>query len=262
MALFQDATEILDNGNNKQVKKIEDSNGNIIWGSQTAFPYRRVEYLSFNGTDNYIASSFGTKVGYYREITMTLDEYANDDMRPFFTYDGNATNVARRWGFILGTSQGFRVSIGNQWSGSGSYPLTTYWPLNTKRTVGLRTYLDNSNHPIIFYTLKNENGVQIIGNSVTSSSTTTITSQAPFIMAGSTTGGSPEKYVKGKLYGVVERRTNESGTLLHNFIPCQRKSDGVCGIYDTVGGEFKVMNGSNVTAAAGPIVDEYWDLTA
>jgi hypothetical protein len=27
------------------VKKIEDSNGNIIWGSQSAFPYRRLEYL-------------------------------------------------------------------------------------------------------------------------------------------------------------------------------------------------------------------------
>lgn len=33
------------NGTNKAVKQIQDSNGNIIWGSQSAFPYRRLEYL-------------------------------------------------------------------------------------------------------------------------------------------------------------------------------------------------------------------------
>ena len=33
------------------VKKIEDANGNIIWGSQSAFPYRRLEYIHFNGAE-------------------------------------------------------------------------------------------------------------------------------------------------------------------------------------------------------------------
>lgn len=54
------------------VKKIEDSNGKIIWGSQDAFPYRRLEYLYFNGTDNYV--SLGGKASYNRQdrITATI----------------------------------------------------------------------------------------------------------------------------------------------------------------------------------------------
>ena len=31
------------------VKKILDSNGNIIWGSESAFPYRRLEYVDMHG---------------------------------------------------------------------------------------------------------------------------------------------------------------------------------------------------------------------
>ena len=33
------------------VKQIQDSNGNIIWGSQSAFPYRRLEYIKFSGAE-------------------------------------------------------------------------------------------------------------------------------------------------------------------------------------------------------------------
>ena len=40
------------------VKKIEDSNGNVIWGSQSAFPYRRLKYIHFNGAE-YIVENFG-----------------------------------------------------------------------------------------------------------------------------------------------------------------------------------------------------------
>lgn len=39
------------NGTDKAVRKIEDSNGNIIWGSQSAFPYRRLEYIHFSGAE-------------------------------------------------------------------------------------------------------------------------------------------------------------------------------------------------------------------
>ena len=37
------------NGIDKVVRKIEDSNGNIIWGSQSAFPYRRLQYIESDG---------------------------------------------------------------------------------------------------------------------------------------------------------------------------------------------------------------------
>ena len=40
--------------------------------------------------------------------------------------------------------------------------------------------------------------------------------------------------------------------------PCQRKSDGVCGLYDTYTSTFHPMIGTTITSsAAGPIEDEY-----
>lgn len=45
------------------------------------------------------------------------------------------------------------------------------------------------------------------------------------------------------------------------YYPVQRKSDGVCGLYRVDNGTFMPMVGTNITsAAAGPVVDEYWDL--
>ena len=35
--------------NNKSLKNIKDSNGNIIWGSQADYPYRRLKYIIFTG---------------------------------------------------------------------------------------------------------------------------------------------------------------------------------------------------------------------
>ena len=66
----------------------------------------------------------------------------------------------------------------------------------------------------------------------------------------------------GKLYK-FEKYVNSTDVLQNNQFPAQRKSDGVCGLYDTVSQTFFPMTGSIVTSgAAGPVADEYWDLTA
>lgn len=81
-------------------------------------------------------------------------------------------------------------------------------------------------------------------------------------MAGNGSSGA-ESFCTGNVYSMVERRANYQGELLHNYIPCQRKSDNVCGLYDTVDNLFLAMQGTSITTqAAGPTVDEYWDLTA
>ena len=69
-------------------------------------------------------------------------------------------------------------------------------------------------------------------------------------------------YLEEKVYNVVIRLGNASN-LTSNLIPCQRKSDNICGFYDTVRNAFYSMSGTTITdAAAGPVLDEYWDLTA
>jgi hypothetical protein len=49
------------------VKKIEDSNGNIIWGSQDAFPYRRLEYIE--STDNTAKGKYCIQFDFYCSIS-------------------------------------------------------------------------------------------------------------------------------------------------------------------------------------------------
>ena len=67
-------------------------------------------------------------------------------------------------------------------------------------------------------------------------------------------------YMHGNIYN---SKISNAGTLIGEYIPAQRKSDGVCGLYRTSNSTFYPMTGTTITdAAAGPVVDEYWDLTA
>lgn len=64
-----------------------------------------------------------------------------------------------------------------------------------------------------------------------------------------------------KLYRFFNTSDTTSDPLVHNWFPCQRKSDNVCGIYDTITKVFRPCQGTAAITCAGPVVDEYWDLT-
>lgn len=71
---------------NKSLKNIKDSNGNIIWGSQSAYPYRRLEYLNFNG-DQYINTGQYVNMGfYYLQCMLTTSD---TDWRYIFGTNNN-----------------------------------------------------------------------------------------------------------------------------------------------------------------------------
>ena len=75
-----------------------------------------------------------------------------------------------------------------------------------------------------------------------------------FIGASNTTGGA-SNFIKQDVKSVV---LIENTTTVRNMIPCQRKSDSVCGMYDTINNVFYPLIGTNITsAAAGPTVNEY-----
>ena len=48
----------------------------------------------------------------------------------------------------------------------------------------------------------------------------------------------------------------------HDMYPVQRKSDGAYGLYDIYDNSFHTIEGTQDSSSGGPIVDEYWDLTA
>lgn len=59
------------------------------------------------------------------------------------------------------------------------------------------------------------------------------------------------------MFYFIKRDTNGSGTIERNLIPCQRKSDNLCGFYDTISQAFWPLQGTTVTDdAAGPTADE------
>ena len=245
--------------NNKQVSKIEDSNGNIIWGSYDAFPYRRLEYIHFNGTDNYIDSGLYPLYPKNKAVWIKVDsDITTTSARILGSYNGNSTDAARRYYLVVNRSSGFGAAYGNQWAGGLS---TSYL------TKPVLLWATQNNTGKVMYV-----GVKSFDDQTTYTASTTITTTSAIqtsvkICIGSNFGAGGQTdtnaMYKGRLYLFRCKNTNGSGAIENEMIPAQRKSDGVCGLYDTETSTFHPMQGSNVTtAAAGPTIDEYWDLTS
>ena len=123
------------------------------------------------------------------------------------------------------------------------------------------TYNKNGSTPRAYWYLNNVTTGTSIGSANPLNGTTTgdINTSA-YLKLGCQIGqsGNTNNFWLGKIYNFQRRQGNASGTLTHNYIPCQRKSDGVCGMYDTVSDTFIALQGTTITdAAAGPTVDEY-----
>lgn len=246
------------------VKKIEDSNGDMIWGSQTAFPYRRLEYLHFNGTDNWIYSGVSTKSGYFISIICDLER---NDVRQttLATYDGMVDNARRRFYVFdfqaTSATAGTRACLGNAWTTTVA---TSNIPLNTKLNV-YATCNQNSSSQYRMYTgiINVVTGANVISQQLINNGTNSATGLQPYLMAcrtRSTEGVSRvENPVKGKLYQFDQRTGNSTGTLTIRMVPCQRKSDGAYGFLDIITNTWYVMRGTVDATTPGPIVNEYWD---
>lgn len=248
------------------VKKIEDANGNIIWGSVTAFPYRKLEYIKFSGAE-YIQTDFygGTiNINHQCEFSNTNTSTFERQQLLIGLYDNSVTNNLRRFYPILINNSGIDCCVGSTWS---SY--ATSFSANDKLKFSLTYNKDSSDHPRFYWYLINQtnSGVTIgtaaplVENTV-GDLNTTLALRLGCQRTGPTNDRN-ENYWVGNVYNYQRRQNNSSGTLLTNYIPCQRKSDNVCGVYDTISQTFIPMQGTNITtSAAGSIVDEYWDLTA
>ena len=60
---------------------------------------------------------------------------------------------------------------------------------------------------------------------------------------------SPSGYCLGKCFGI---RIWQDDEMIHNFIPCYRKSDNVVGMYDVIGAEF-IVNSGNQSFISGDV---------
>lgn len=245
------------------VKKIEDSNGNIIWGSQSAFPYRKLEYIHANGTNNYIRTGSGQQQYRYREVIFSMDNATTPTGDIYILGERNTSLASGRQRYWLPRidGNGIRFVLGGTWTGNNAYPVPTYIVANKKRTVYATTdYNSGTGSTTMSFGLKNENGSSLFTGSITASGDDFGTRE-PILMAtndgSGNTGITPKGYCAGRLYEYIERRNNSSGTILHNLIPCQRKSDGKVGMYDETTSTFYIMEGTQDSTSVGPVVDEY-----
>ena len=239
------------------VKQIQDSNGNIIWGSQSAFPYRRLEYIHFSGTEYIDTAWISSNPSRYYKIEASITEYRAG--RLLSSYDGTAANAARRFYLPEFNNNGMHACLGGTW---GSYLWTAAdVPLNTKLTV--EGVWSKSTNNVLNWSVSGT-GITTVSETITGTSTTLSPAQRYYLFATNDNGSPNYNYALiGNLYGAERRNTDSSGALNAKFIPCQRKSDNVCGVYDAINNLFRPMQGTNITTqAAGPVVDEYWDLTA
>ncbi len=254
------------------VKKIEDSNGNIIWGSQSAFPYRRLEYIHFGGTE-YLDTGLTPIVGYY---------YLNAKIPPktdtwsiLYGAGHTISGTAFRFFFQSGVDNNGTISYRLKDLTAGNMSMTTYQ--NNVIQLKVRNYFTNNTYGRYWWASKNlgndslsdgDNYSNIIGqyyNNTTyacnfNNFNTTIAIGAYHYNGSWTSTGNRATM---DVYRHFVRADSDGSAITHNQFPCQRKSDGVCGLYDTITSTFIPMQGTNITnAAAGPVADEYWDLTA
>lgn len=125
------------------VKKIEDSNGNIIWGSQSAFPYRRLEYIE--STDNSAKGKYCIQF----DFTIVMNSSSNVHVDIQFqltkaTFDRStgqyygaimaAQNLDCRFGYANNYNSNFLVYL----NGASTYANITNYAWNTnKHNIGV-----------------------------------------------------------------------------------------------------------------------------
>lgn len=261
--------------NNKEVIKIEDHLGNIIWGSQSEYPYRKLEYIKFNGAER-IDTLETPKVGYYFLDCKTQNNSSNTNQWGFtwgagHTVSGtyyriwyeNYNNIIRR---------NLKADKTNALTSASSYA-------NTLLQYRCRIYATNNSSGTFWFAIHNITGVDVtgtpestIGTEIWSQYTNNSSYGVNLNNFSSTLGigcqhqnGSwnTTSYAKMQVYRYYVRQSTGSSAFKHLMFPCQRKSDNKCGLYDTVTHTFYPMVGTNTTTtAAGPVLDEYWDLTA
>ena len=140
------------------VKKITNSNGDIIWGSQAAYPYRRLEYIHFNGAERVQTNFYAGTTTINHQSEFTLDSMPTSDCYYIAINDQTLNNNLARLYMPQGNATGLHVNIGNTWSG---YASST--PVNTKLKFSATVGKDGSNKPrVYFYLINQSTGTTIL----------------------------------------------------------------------------------------------------
>lgn len=242
-----------------EVKQIQDSNGNVIWIKTSTSLYRRLEYIHFNGAEYIQTDIHAGSTGYAFICDFTVEDTPTDSSNArtlLGIYDTSWSDTLRRLYLVWRGPNGIRGSVGNYWSN-----YATKFSLNDKLEVDMEYNKRGS-----YWHLTNLTTNTAIGtaNPLTAPISGDLNTET-YLKLGCqvSSNGNASNFWLGKIYSFQRRYDNAAGSLTHNYIPCQRKFDNICGIYDTKNNKFIPMTGTTITGdAAGPVVDEDWNLQA
>ena len=251
--------------NNKEVIKIEDSLGHILWQKEPEQPFRRLEYIAFDGT-NYCESTEHN--AYNRAYRLDFEQTGWNDKGlsyPFGIWTPESPgDILLTRNERSNTTEGFEVCrVANL--RYGIYPPETY--MNQRIVAEMRWGSDTT----IYYRLRNQSSSDYIENSSGTSSNWNNNNNGNFFIGAINDGGggsysNANGMLVGKIYEVAIAGSNSFDDYGYAYVPCQRKSDGAVGFKQPHTDAFYPLrnksNGSivtNVTAHMGPVVDDNWD---
>ena len=254
--------------NNKEVIKIEDSLGHIIWQKVAAQPFRRLEYIAFDGT-NYCDSAEHN--AYNRAYRLDFEQTGWNDKGlsyPFGIWTPESPgDILLTRNERSNTSRGFEVCrVGNLVY--GQYPPETY--MNQRIVAEMKWGSDTT----ISCRLRNQGSSDYIVNGEGTSANFNNNNNGNFFIGAINDGGggtysNANGMLVGKIYEVAIAGSNSFDDYGYAYVPCQRKSDGAIGFKQphlTGDDSFHPLRNkadgsivTDVTAHMGPVVEENWD---
>lgn len=261
-----DVKQIINNANNKEVVKIEDGLGNVLWQKVSEQPYRRLEYLIFDGTCYCASAEHNADNRAYRLDFMQTGWADNNKCYPFGIWTSTSPqNILLIRNEASNTTRGFEICRVGSISGFGIYPASTY--LNSRIVAEMRWGTDKT----VNYRLRDQSSSSYIEQGFGTASGRTGTDTGNFFIGAINDGGggtysNANGLLVGRIYEVAIAGSNSFDDYGYAYVPCQRKSDGAIGFKQPHADNFyPLLNKSdgsvvtNVTAHMGPVVDDNWD---
>lgn len=220
------------------------------------YPYRKLEYIHFNGAE-YIESNMSTT------STSTTIKFSIDDnsLTQCLTGTYNTSPPTGNTGrYEVCRLQSGNINVYYGYQNANPPSIATYIPNDTIRKIVTSIESSANNKKTMTVNIY-DNSNQLLTSTSATDNGYPLRSGGTYIMArryaaNELMTGTADSFTKGKLYYLE--------MALRTFYPCQRKSDGVCGLYcvsgDSYGGFYPMVGTTITQAAAGPTVDEYWNL--
>ena len=225
------------------VNKIEDKNGNVLWEKPTSStPYRKLDYIKFSGNEYVELSTRMPLDNAIFEVTFQYT-YLNNNQTIFGTGSTNRDyDVQTNSEYIFAKSS----SIYSNLVDNGKYKLTVNTGSSTSKTSVSTSVYDYQNGTTKNTSRKLNNDYALLSVSY---------------IGCFETDSTKSNYFKSKLFEFHWKSKVNVITPEMTLVPCQRKSDNVCGLYDTTNNKFLPMEGTVITdGARGNIIDENWDV--